>query len=245
LIDRYPLKKADISCRHFIPSPTKEVVLSQIPETGAASDMTDQQPAEREKSGRLRMNLHDRVIFAAPIYEKRVTSHTIVYCTILITPERMIMIPFSSDRVQSGIPDAGHDTPSAKPVRPHGISPADKSSRLESPESCAGEYLDRDADEIIREEKEARVIWFEDVREIVITRVHSDSGLSRRLMILLALYPLKPSGAGYRVDYQLAITTTEGQYTFTTSFSIPLKQVLVDHLGEKVHEIVDEYAPLL
>jgi hypothetical protein len=47
------------------------------------------------------------------------------------------------------------------------------------------------------------------------------------------------------VDYQLTITTPGREYILTTPFSLPLKQVLVDRLGNRVHEIIDDYAPLL
>ena len=90
------------------------------------------------------------------------------------------------------------------------------------------DYLDRSADEILREEKDARVIRFKDIEEIVITRVRTDSRSSRWLSILFALYPLEPAGARYSVDYQLTITTAGHEYILITPFSLPLKQVLVD-----------------
>ncbi len=105
--------------------------------------------------------------------------------------------------------------------------------------------MDRSADKILREEKDAWVLRFKDIEEIVITRVRTDSRSSRWLSILFALYPLEPAAARYRVDYQLTISTTGQEYTLITPFSLPLKQVLVDHLGNRVSEHIDDYAPLL
>ena len=112
-------------------------------------------------------------------------------------------------------------------------------------ESRARGYLDRKADQILREEKDAWVLRFKDIEEIVITRVRTDSRSSRWLSILFALYPLEPAAARYRVDYQLTISTMGQEYTLITPFSLPLKQVLVDHLGDRVSERIDDYAPLL
>jgi len=191
------------------------------------------------------MNLHDRVIFAAPIYEKRVTSHTIVYCTILITPERMIITLFPSGHIHPDMTDTEEDTFPVKEARPPGSARTRNSSRLESLESRARECMDRSADKILREENDAMVLRFNDIEEIVIIRVRTDSRSSRWLSILLAFYPLEPAAARYRVDYRLTISTPGEKYTLITPFSLPLKQVLVECLGNRVREIIDDYAPLL
>ncbi|HET6581702.1 MAG TPA: hypothetical protein VFG36_07465, partial [Methanoregula sp.] len=106
-------------------------------------------------------------------------------------------------------------------------------------------YMDRSVDEILNEEKETRVLRFKDIEEVVITRVRTDSRSSRWLSILFALYPLEPAAARYRVDYQLTISSTGQEFTLITPFSLLLKQVLVDHLGNRVSEHIDDYAPLL
>ena len=74
-------------------------------------------------------------------------------------------------------------------------------------ESRARGYLDRGADRILREEKDAWILRFKDLEEIVIIRVRTDSRSSRWLSILFAFYPLEPAAARYRVDYQLTIST--------------------------------------
>ena len=141
--------------------------------------------------------------------------------------------------------DTEGDTFSVKQMTPPGSVRTRNSSRLESLETRASGYMDRSADKILREEKDAWVLRFKDIEEIVITRVRTDSRSSRWLSILFALYPLEPAAARYRVDYQLTISTTGQEYTLITPFSLPLKQVLVDHLGNRVSERIDDYAPLL
>ena len=88
-------------------------------------------------------------------------------------------------------------------------------------------------------------IRFNDIEEIVITRVRTDSRSSRWLLILIAFYPLEPAAVRYRVDYRLTISTRGQEYTLGTPFSLPLKQVLIDRIGNRVREIIDDYAPLL
>jgi hypothetical protein len=192
---------------------------------------------------------HERIIFAAPCYEKGVSSTTETYGIMLITRVRMILTPVSLTR---GDPDGPHKTegemPSGvKPVRqqPPGLSRTRESLRLEFLGSRSGEYLNRDPIEILSEEKNSRAIPLEAMKEIIIRRVRTDSRSSRWLSVLFALYPLEPAGARYSVDYQLTIMMPDREYILITPFSIPLKQVLVDLLGDRVHEIVDEYAPLL
>jgi hypothetical protein len=207
--------------------------------------MTERTPAENKKTTMLQTGIHERVIFAAPCYEKKERFRAISYGMILFTPERMIITPVPSSRVRPGMTDTDGEMPPAKPVKPHRPARSRDSSVLESLGSRVGDYLDRGADEILREEKDARVIRFEDIEGIVIMRVRTDSSASRWLSILFALYPLEPAGARYMVDYQLTITTPGREYILITPFSLPLKQALVDSLGNQVHEIIDDYAPLL
>jgi hypothetical protein len=161
---------------------------------------------------------------------------------ILLTPERLIGISFPSARLQPGRTDKERDQISRKTGDSAGPR---NSSLLGSLDSCGGDYLGREAAEILLEEKNALVIRLQDIGEIVIRRVRTDSHSSRWLSILFVLYPLEPAGARYSVDYQLFITTPGREYIFITPFSLPLKQVLVNNLDNRVHEIVNEFAPLL
>jgi hypothetical protein len=207
--------------------------------------MTDQTPADNGKNNQSKTGIHKRVIFAAPCYEKKKAFRAISYGMILFTPERIIIIRDPFSRVHSGLTGTDSEMLPPKEVITHRPARSRDSSLPEFPGSCTGDYLDREAGEILHEEKDARVIRFEDIERIAITRVRTDSRSSRWLSILFALYPLEPAGARYSVDYQLAITTPGREYILMTPFSLPLKQVLVDSLGNRVHEIIDDYAPLL
>jgi hypothetical protein len=59
------------------------------------------------------------------------------------------------------------------------------------------------------------------------------------------LYTLEPAAARYSADYQLTISTGGQEYSLITPFSLSLKQVLVDCLGNRVNERIDDFAPLL
>jgi len=191
---------------------------------------------------------HEGIIFAAPCYEKKEAFPTTTYGIMLISRDRMLITTSSAAHGDPGVPQPeGGMPPKVKPViqQPFGFSRTRESSRLESLGLRTGDYLNRDPDEILSEEKETRVILFGEMMEIIIRRVRTDSRSSRWLSILFALYPLEPAEARYSVDYQLTITTPNREYILITPFSLLLKQVLVDLLGNRVHEIVDEYAPLL
>ena len=208
--------------------------------------MTDRPNGGTDETGMCPAGLQDRVIFSAPFYEKNDTVRGNSFGLVLIAMDRMILVPVPFTHVSGpDVKDTSHDRTRAKPEASRIPSRTQDSSRLESLGLRADEFLNRDAGEIIHKEKNTRVLPFENIREIIITRVRTDSRSSRWLSILFALYPLEPAGARYSVDYQLTIMTTEREYTFITPFSLTLKQVLVNHLGDRVHEIIDEYAPLL
>ncbi|MFA5347659.1 MAG: hypothetical protein WC294_05945 [Methanoregula sp.] len=197
------------------------------------------------KTTMLQTGIRERVIFAAPCYEKKEAFRAVSYGIILFTAERMIITPVPSPRIRPGMRENDGEVLPAKQVIPHRHSRSRDPSQLESPGSRIGDYLDREADEILLEEKDARVIRFEDIGEIIIIRICTGSRSSRWLSILFALYPLEPAGARYSVDYQLTIKTPGLEYALITPFSLPLKQTLVDCLGSRVREIIDDYAPLL
>ena len=207
--------------------------------------MTDRTPSGNRDTDLLQEGIHEHVIFAGPCYGKKDTLHGASYGVMLVTPERMIIIPLPSRHIHPDMTDTKGDTFPVKDARPPGSARTRNSSRLESLESRASGYMDRSADKILREEKDAWVLRFNDIEGIVFTRVRTDSRSSRWLSILLALYPLEPAAARYRVNYRLTISTPGQEYTLITPFSLPLKQVLVDHLGNRVSEHIDEYAPLL
>lgn len=209
------------------------------------NEMTDRTLSGNGKTDLLQEGIHDHVMFAAPCYRKKDSLGGASYGMMLITQERVIIAPLSSEHIHSDVTDtAGNPSSVKQETLPESVR-ARNSSRLESLEILASGYKDKSADKILHEEKDAWVLRFEDIEEIVITRVRTDSRSSRWLSILFAFFPLEPAAARYRVDYQLLISTTEQEYTLFTPFSITLKQTLVDHLGNRVSERIDDYAPLL
>jgi hypothetical protein len=207
--------------------------------------MTDRTPSGKGRTDLPQESRHESVIFAAPCYRKTDTLDGASYGMMLLTLKRMIITPLPSGQSYPDTTDSEGDTIPVKQVTPPESARTRNSSRLESLESRSRGYLDRNADKILREEKDAWILHFRDIEEIVITRVRTDSRSSRWLSILFAFFPLEPAAARYRVDYQLLISTTEQEYVLFTPFSIPLKQTLVDHLGNRVSERIDDYAPLL
>lgn len=207
--------------------------------------MTDRTPSGKGETDLPQEGLHEHIIFAAPCFGKKETLRGASYGVMLITPDRLIITPLPSGDIHPDMTGTEGDAYSEKQVTPPGSARTRNSSWLESMESRARVYLDRKADQILREEKDAWILRFKDIEEIVITRVRTDSRSSRWFSILFALYPLEPAAARYRVDYQLTISTMGQEYTLITPFSLPLKQVLVDHLGDRVSERIDDYAPLL
>jgi hypothetical protein len=191
------------------------------------------------------VGVHESILFAAPIYEKKKTSRAVSYGMVLVTPERLIIIPFLSSHGHQGATNPEGDKPVTGTGDRCGPARNRDSSLPESFGSRVGDFLHRDAGEILNEENDARVLCFKEIREIIMSRVRTDSRSSRWLSILFALFPLEPAAARYRVDYQLIIVTPEHEYALVTPFSLNLKQILVDFLGNRVHEIIDDYAPLL
>ena len=208
--------------------------------------MTDRPNAGTEDTGIYPPGLQDRVIFSAPFYEKNDTVRGTSYGLVLIAKERIILVPVTPSHVSGpDVKDSSHDRNLRKTEPSRIPSRTQDSCRLESLGSRADDYLDRDAGEIVRKEKNSQVLPFENIGEIIIIRVRTNSRSSRLLSILFGLYPLEPAGARYSVDYQLTIVTPGDTYVLVTPFSLPLKQILVNSLGDRVREIVDEYAPLL
>src|SRR5512136_2235438 len=82
----------------------------------AVGDMTDRTAAGNEKTSGRKTGIHERVIFAAPSYEKKESFRHISYNLILLTSVRLIIIPYSLARFQSGRTDQERDQTSSKTV---------------------------------------------------------------------------------------------------------------------------------
>ena len=100
-------------------------------------------------------------------------------------------------------------------------------------------------EDILRKEKDGKEILYADIQDITIRREANVLKNSRWLSFFFSPYTFEPASARYMVDYRLVKTTSECTHTLLSPFSIELKQVLVDNLGNRVHEIVDPHAPLL
>ena len=150
------------------------------------NEMTDRTLSGNGKTGLPQEGIHDHVIFAAPCCHNKGIFRDASYGVMLVTMERMIMIPLPSGHIHPDMTDTKGDTFPVKDARPPGSARTRNSSRLESLESRASGYMDRSADKILREEKDAWVLRFKDIED-VITRVRTDSRSSRWLSILFAL----------------------------------------------------------
>ena len=82
------------------------------------------------------------------------------------------------------------------------------------------------------------------IKKITITWVRN-SEVSSRLTLFFHFYPAEPANASYSANYQLSITADNASAVVITPFSPELRLALRTLLGERVHEIPDEYAPLL
>jgi hypothetical protein len=168
------------------------------------------------------------------------------WCLMFITGDSMIIMPVSHDTLQA---DPNGDRPAGeqKPAQPamynwfHGDTDSTMFERLDN---LVCQYQDADPGKVFVVDNDAEVISLDMIKEIAITRVRS-SGKYSHLLSFFSLYPAEPANARYHVNFQLEIKTGKKSYTVITPFSFELKQILRDLLGEHVHEIPDEYAPLL
>jgi hypothetical protein len=117
---------------------------------------------------------------------------------------------------------------------------------LERPDNLVCQYRDADPGIVCVADDDADTIPLETIKEIAITRIRSSGRYSHLLFLFLfGMYPAEPANARYHVNFQLTITTGKTKFNVITPFSFELKHALPDLLGERVHEITDEYAPLL
>jgi hypothetical protein len=159
---------------------------------------------------------------------------------LLVTQSRLILSPISDSvlRKKNPNPAASFGFPGGRPKGSH-TPPHDPFTEL------LEEYRAREPEEILRTDKDAREIPFEGIADVTFRRVRDTLNHPRWISILLSPYDLGPASARYSVDYQIVITTPAGTHTLLTPFLLELKQVLVDQLGDCVHEIIDSNAPLL
>ena len=168
------------------------------------------------------------------------------WCLMFITEVSMIITPVPHDSLQAdpkGTRPAG-EPELAQPVMHHWFHRDSDYEIFERLANLVCQYRDADPGVVFVADHDAEAIPLDTIKEIAITRVRS-SGRYSHLLFLFGMYPAEPANARYHVNFQLAITTGKTSFIVITPFSFELKQTLRDLLGERVHEIIDEYAPLL
>ena len=158
----------------------------------------------------------------------------------------MIIAPVPLHTLQA---DPTGDRPSGeqKSSQPatHNWFHGDRDSQMfERLDNVVCQYRNADPGKVFVADNDADAIPLDTIKEIAITRVRS-SGRYTHLLSLFSFYPAEPANARYHVNFQLEIITAKKSYTVITPFSFELKQTLGSLLGNRVHEIPDEYAPLL
>ena len=193
-----------------------------------------------------------KVSFQGPFYfitaclEKTDRDRKNRWCLMFITGTSMIITPVplvTLEAVQKVDSPAGEQKP-AQPAM-HTWFHGDRDSQMfERLDNVVCQYRNSDPGKVFVAEQDANAIPLDTIKEIVITRVRS-SGEFSHLLSLFSLYPAEPANARYHVNFQLDIITEKTRFIVITPFSFELKQTLRGLLGECVHEIPDEYAPLL
>ena len=188
---------------------------------------------------------HERIILAITCSEKS-SGQTQQPCLLAVTPSRIILSPIYDlvRQRETPSPASAEKSPGSTKISWRGwlsghIDP------VPDFEALLKEFRTRAPEEILASEKDAREIRFENISDVTVRRVRNAQKNSRLRSFILSPYPFEPASARYAVDYQLTVTTPEKTYTLLTPFRFELKQVLVNGLGDRVHEIIDPNAPLL
>lgn len=190
--------------------------------------------------------------FQGPFYhitaclEKSGSDRNNRWCLMFITKTLMIImpVPHASIRPDTDRDEAAIEPKRAKTAMKKWFLPDKDSVILDRLDNLVRQYHEKDPDEVFIAEHDVDAIPLDTITDITITWVRS-SGRYSRLLFLFSFYPAEPANANYRVNYQLTVTAGNMRVIIITPFSPELKQALRDLLGERVHEIPDEYAPLL
>ena len=167
------------------------------------------------------------------------------WCLMFITESVMIIMPVPQ---ASSLPNqnAGESPGEPGRVKPHIKQLFSRDSDygiLEQLESLVQQYREKDPEEVFSAEPDTNAIPLDTIEEITITWV-SRSGRYSWFLFPFSMYPAEPANAGYRVNFQVVVTTGKKNVVVITPFSPELRETLRNLLGKKVHEIPDEYAPL-
>ncbi|MCX6684116.1 MAG: hypothetical protein NTZ37_05240 [Methanoregula sp.] len=168
------------------------------------------------------------------------------WCLMFITNSMMIIMPVPHASLQAN-QDNAESAKVPKQAKPamRQLFPRDSDSViLERLDSLVLQYREKDPDKVFIAEHDTNAIPLDTINEVTIIWV-SSSGRFSGLLFPFSMYPAEPANAGYRVNYQVVVTTGKKRVMVITPFSPELRLTLRDLLGERVHEIPDEYAPLL
>jgi hypothetical protein len=176
--------------------------------------------------------IKDRVLHVAPCRKLTGAGKKNRDCMLILTNVRLIFSPLPESTMQ--------DRPKQKrnnwwPLRISG------SGEVGSSWTLADQYMMSDPAEILADVKAAREILYENITSITLTRIRR----SRHHPLLFPFTVGIPENARYHVDYQLAVKSGETVDTVLTPFSLGIKQALVDVLGSRVREEIDDHAPFL
>jgi hypothetical protein len=203
-------------------------------------------PAEAPAKSSDKWSFQGPFCFVTACLEKTGSDRKNHWCLMFITDASMIIIPVPYDTLQADpkVNRFAGDPKPAMPVMHHWFHHDSDSEMFERLEALVCQYRDADPGTVFVAEQDAKAIPLDTIKEIAITRVRSSGGYSH-LLSLFSLYPVEPANARYHVNFQLEITTGKTRFIVITPFSFELKQTMRGLLGKRVHEIPDEYAPLL
>jgi hypothetical protein len=203
-------------------------------------------PEGSPAQGTHKVPFHGPFRFITACLEKTGRGRKNQWCLMFVNDSSMIIMPVPQDTPEGDLQGTGHAN-EQKPAHPilHGWFRRDRDSEMFGQlDNLVSRYRDADPATVFVADNNAESIPLETIKEIAITRVRS-FGRYSHILFIFGLYPAEPANARYDVNFQLEITTGKMIYLVTTPFSFELKQTLRDLLGERVHEIPDEYAPLL
>lgn len=167
------------------------------------------------------------------------------WCLMFITDSVMIIMPVprASSLQNQNAGESPGEPGRAKPHMKQLYARDSDSVILERLEDLVEQYREKDPEEVFIAEPDTNAVPLDTIEEITITWV-SRSGRYSWFLFPFSMYPAEPANAGYRVNFQVVVTTGKKNVVVITPFSPELRETLRNLLGKKVHEIPDEYAPL-
>ena len=168
------------------------------------------------------------------------------WCLMFITGSVMVVmpVPHASPKANPDAVGSAKEARWEKPAMRQWIPRDSDSVMLEHLDNLVRTCREKDPDEVIIAEHGTEAIPLDMITDITITWVRN-FGRYTRFLDIFGQYPIEPANARYRVNYRLEIKTGNKRIRVITPFSLELRHTLRDLLGNRVHEIPDEYAPIL